>query len=224
MVNSDLIEINPNRDVIIISHPRSGSTWLQSCLPHVNCSEPFSRFMTVSYQDDNISCTLQKTPTPYSSAAEFSAMVSDRVLKLSSITKPKSVKIHSILLQNQDIIDWINAQDATVVFLERRDKLKAFKSLLIAYKLHAWFGPITESSVNIDINVAAELYNRVNDPNINLNKKKLTHQSQTVYYEDLMSENKLVSSNPPAQIQNTTDVIIENWDEISAYLSSINLI
>ena len=54
MANSDLLDINPDQDVIIISHPRSGSTWLQSCLPHVNCSEPFSKFVTVNFHNNDV--------------------------------------------------------------------------------------------------------------------------------------------------------------------------
>ena len=223
MTNSDLIDINPNRDVIIISHPRSGSTWLQSCLPHVNCFEPFSKFITINFHGDHVKCTLLKEPKQYSES-EFVTMMSDRILEMSGLTKPKSVKIHSFYLNRPDMVDWINAQDATVVFLGRRDKLKAFKSLLIAYSLHAYIGPISKSSVTVDMNMVAELYKRVNDPNIDLNKNKLKHKIQTVYYEDLILENKLVSSNPPAVKQNTTDVVIENWDQIHEWMLSVNLI
>ena len=224
MVNSDLLDIDYTRDVIIISHPRSGSSWLQSCFPHVNCFEPFSRFLTIDFHGEDVHCAVPPTPKEYSSAAEFSAMVADTIGVLSRITKPKSVKIHSILLQSPDIVDWINAQDATVIFLERRDKEKTFRSLLIAYSLNRWFGTINESSVTVDITLAVDLYHRVNDPKIQINKNKLKHNIQTVYYEDLMLENKLVSSNPPAVKQNTTDVVIENWDQIHEWMLSINLI
>ena len=137
MINSDLLDIDPNRDVIIISHPRSGSTWLQSCLPHVNCSEPFSRFLKLDFQDNYVDSVLLGEPKQYS-ALEMDAFVIERTLELSGITKPKSVKIHSFYLKRPDILDWINQQNATVVSLERQDKLKAFKSLLVAYSLNAY--------------------------------------------------------------------------------------
>ena len=152
------------------------------------------------------------------------AMMSDRIVGLSKVSKPKSVKIHSFYLNRPDIVDWVNSQNATVVFLERRDKLKAFKSLAIAYTLNAWMIPITASSVTVDMDMVVNLYNRVIDPNVESNKNKLKHKIQTAYYEDLMLENKLVSSNPPAQKQNTTDVTIENWNQIHEYMLSINLI
>ena len=223
MANSDLLDINPDQDVIIISHPRSGSTWLQSCLPHVNCSEPFSKFVTVNFHGNDVTFDQDPEPTQYSES-EFVTMMSDRIAGLSKVSKPKSVKIHSFYLNRPDIVDWVNSQNATVVFLERRDKLKAFKSLAIAYTLNAWMIPITASSVTVDMDMVVNLYNRVIDPNVESNKNKLKHKIQTAYYEDLMLENKLVSSNPPAQKQNTTDVTIENWNQIHEYMLSINLI
>jgi Sulfotransferase domain len=223
MANSDLLNINPNRDVIIISHPRSGSTWLQSCLPQVNCFEPFSKFITINFHGDHVKCTLLKEPMQYSES-EFVAMMQDRIQEMSGLTKPKSVKIHSFYLNRPDMMEWINAQDATVVFLERRDKFKAFKSLLIAYSLHAYIGHIPKSSVTVDMNMVGELYKRVNDQNLELNKNKLKHQIQTVYYEDLILENKLVSHNPPAVKQNTTDVVIENWEQVHDFMLQNNLI
>lgn len=223
MANSDLLDINPDQDVIIISHPRSGSTWLQSCLPHVNCSEPFSKFVTVNFHGNDVTFDQLPKPTQYSES-EYIAFMSDRIAGLSKVTKPKSVKIHSFHLNRPDIVDWVNSQNATVVFLERRDKLKAFKSLAIAYTLNAWIIPITASSVTVDMDMVGNLLNRVIDPNVESNKNKLSHKIQTACYEDLVLENKLVSSNPPAHKQNTTDVKIDNWTEIHEYMLSINLI
>ena len=223
MVNSDLLDIDYTRDVIIISHPRSGSSWLQSCFPHVNCFEPFSRFATVNFNGNNVTFDQNKQSKKYAEG-EYVAMVADRIFELSRITSPKSVKVHSFFLNTPRMIDWINSQDATVVFLERRDKLKAFKSLIISYTLNTWVGPITKSSVTADMNVVVELYKRIFDPHVDWNKTKLKHQFQTVYYEDLILENKLVSSNPPFIKQNTTDVVIENWDQIHDHLVSNKLI
>jgi hypothetical protein len=141
---------------------------------------------------------------------------------LDSITKPKSVKIHSFHLKRPDLLDWINRQNATVVVLERRDKLEAFKSLLIAYSLNTYMGPISESSVTVDIDMVIELYKRIQDPILELNKTKLKHKIQTVYYEDLMLENKLISDNPPILRQNTThNTVILNWDEIHNHVLSL---
>ena len=218
----DRLNIDPNRDVIIISHPRSGSMWLQSCLSHVNCFEPFSKFLKLDFQDDYVDCVLLKQPKEFS-PAEMSAFVADRIAGLDGITKPKAVKIHSFYLRRPDILNWINAQNATVVALERRDKLKAFKSLLVAYSLNAYMGPIDKSSVTVDMNMAAELYRRIDNPIIESDKTKLKHKIQTVYYEDLMLENKLVSSNPPISQQNTTNTVIENWHEIHNHLLSLGL-
>lgn len=223
MANSDLLHINPDQDVIIISHPRSGSTWLQSCLPHLNCSEPFSKWLTVDFQGDDITFGQHSEPKHYTDS-EFVSLVLDKMSDLSKITKPKSVKIHSFLLNRPGIVNWINEQNATVVCLERRDKLKAFKSLIIAYTLNNWIGPMPKSSVTVDINMVADLYKRVVDPNLEANKNKLQHEIQTAYYEDLLLENKLISSNPPALQQHTTHVVIENWDQIHNYMLSTNLI
>lgn len=222
MINSNLLDLDSNRDVIIISHPRSGSMWLQSCLPHVNCFEPFSKFLEVNFQGDYVNCVLLKEPKQYSES-EMNAFVADRILRLSNVTKPKAVKIHSFYLRRPDILNWINAQNATVVVLERRDKLKAFKSLLVAYSLNAYMGPIDKSSVTVDMNMAAELYRWIDNPIIESDKTKLKHKIQTVYYEDLMLENKLVSSNPPISQQNTTNTVVENWHEIHNHVLSLGL-
>ena len=83
-------------------------------------------------------------------------------------------------------------------------------------------GPISESSVTVDIDMVIELYKRIQDPILELNKTKLKHKIQTVYYEDLMLENKLISDNPPILRQNTThNTVILNWDEIHNHVLSL---
>jgi hypothetical protein len=76
---SRLLNLDLNQDVIIISHPRSGSTWLQSCLPHVNCFEPFSRFLQINFCGDDVDCVQLKRPRQYS-VLEMNAFVVDRML------------------------------------------------------------------------------------------------------------------------------------------------
>ena len=44
---------NINKSVIILSHPRSGSTWIQDSLPQFNLSELFTMYCGIKSVDIN---------------------------------------------------------------------------------------------------------------------------------------------------------------------------
>ena len=45
--------LDPTKSVIILSHPRSGSTWIQDSLPQFNLSELFTMYCGIKSVDIN---------------------------------------------------------------------------------------------------------------------------------------------------------------------------
>ena len=208
--------VDSTKDVIIIGHPRSGSFWLQSCMPHFNCNETFNVVqIDVVGNDGKRFLVSGKTPMRIDED-ERERRILSRIKLLDEVTVPKCVKILSYQITNT-VIDWINNQDATVIWLERKDKLTAFKSLLISNTLNKFVGKITTSSVKVDVEQLRWLHyillNHERDARI---KAGINKSIEFAFYEDLI----VTMADQPTNMekQNTTSVTIENWDEVVEYM------
>jgi hypothetical protein len=214
------MKINPNKDVIIIGHPRSGSYWLQSCLPHFNCREAFNvknfdivgekdnRFIMANYRDIELS------------PEEETRLIKERIELVDSITVPKCVKILTYQF-NDVILEWVNRQDADIIWIERLDNRKAFRSLLIADKLGAYVGAVDDATITVDLDRALWLHGKLKDDERDESIMESIKGNVTeVYYENLLADDTFDKSTSSMKIQNTTKVIISNWREIVDHLHS----
>lgn len=213
--------IDKNKDVIIISHPRSGSNWFQSSLEHFNSREIFSLNSNFTGEIRNRTFVMSK----YSDIKLQNSVIYDRIKLLNSITEPKSVKIHTFHF-NEEILNWLYKQSCTVVWLERKDKLAAFKSLLIAKTLNQFVGPVTAKSVNVTLHDINYWYRLINTPVelINNIKSHIATDINYVFYEDMINDSYFDNKKSWVSRQFTTDVAIENWDDICKELGICNTV
>jgi hypothetical protein len=214
------MKINSNRDVIIIGHPRSGSYWLQSCLPHFNCREAFNvlNFDVVGQRDNRLVLSnYRDTELP---KEEELRLIEERIKLIDDITVPKCVKILTYQF-NDLILDWVNKQDADIIWIERLDNRKAFRSLLIADKLGAYVGQVDDATITVDPSRALWLHGKLKDDERDeWIMENINGDVEEVYYENLLNDTTFDKSLSPMKIQNTTKVNISNWQEIVDYLHS----
>ena len=220
------MQINPARDVIIIGHPRSGSFWFQSCLPQFNCREAFN---TVNL-DITGSDGRKFTMTPYRSVLmdpdQEDKEIQRRMALVDELTVPKSVKILTFQFMyahrtqwNNNIFDWVDRQDADVIWIKRRDRLAGLKSLLVADALGKYLGPIDDLSVRVDVNRLPWLLDSIGYHRDQYILDRISQPVEYVYYEDLVADAGFDKSLTHMQEQNTTKVNITNWDEIVSSMS-----
>lgn len=214
-----MLPIPADRDVIIISHPRSGSNWFQSCLPHVNCFEPFSFDLVDTIPTNNIVYTTNFATMSYSQRC---AVNNQKLSKLDKIDSPKSVKIQYLQLCCPYIIRWIQKQKATLIWLERKNKLAAFKSLCVARASNQWTGGYECNELTVNLADVIPAYNAI----YKLNKNKIERLfGEMIYttYEDLLLTETLISVNPPVVMQNSSNIKILNWVDVQLTLAANGL-
>lgn len=215
-----LTDIPSDKNVIIISHPRSGSTWLQSCLPHVNCHEPFSPDIDYFVDETGPNWSLRSR---LDNRIVWLSETKKRIEIVNSVLVPKSVNIQTYQLVNKHVIKWILAQNATIIWLSRLNRLAAFRSLCVSYELNKFIGDYeSNTSIKIPLNDSVMHYNAIYNNHAYKVKDKLSHLLNIhLRYEDLLSDSALLS---PIKKQNTIDVYISNWEEIMCYLTTNNLL
>lgn len=215
------MKINPNRDVIIIGHPRSGSFWMQSCLPHFNGRETFNTVNFDILRIEGNRFFLSNYKSVLLDKQQEDIEIAKRIDLLKQVSVPKCVKILTFQFQyahrteyNQNIFDWVNSQDADVYWIKRKDKLASFKSLLVADSLGAYVGKIkhTETTINVDRLpwlIDSLTYNKDQYIRSQINKPIID-----VTYEDLLIDPEFDKSSTNMVEQNSTHVNITNWDEV----------
>ena len=216
------IDIPDDKNLVILSHPRSGSTWFQSCFPQYNCTEAFNiRYMSMRQQDSKLLFAFRNQPLPIT-PEQTTIMIKERIGVIDKIVEPKSLRVH--IAQVEDIIgDWIEQQNATIVTISRRDKLATFKSLCVALQHQKFIGHLPSDSVRINVDERIKkIYYAIYYMPDSAKRILDTHDVKHFYFEDLLSYG-LVSHNPPVVEQNTKEITIENWEEILSYLDNNNL-
>lgn len=213
------MKIDNTRDVIILGHPRSGSFWMQSCLPHYDCREAFN---TVNF-DITGKNEQRLLISPYKSVlldkSSEDVEISNRISILNSIDVPKVTKILTFQFQyahrtmwNDTIFDWVNSQNANIYWIKRKDKLASFKSLLVADALGKYMGPINATSCTVDVKRLDWLIDSLSYSKDDYIKSRINKPIEYVFYEDLLeTEFKTKSS---MIVQNSSNVKISNWNEI----------
>lgn len=218
--------IDSNKSVIIFSHPRSGSTWFQDCLPQYNLSELFNIYLRIKNVDIN-------NGIQYSYSHEYNGNV-DKNVELNSrfeIYKQflnsygtVSLKIHCHHYNNS-IESFLKTLDTQYVLLERRDKNATLWSLLIAWctlQLHITSNNSKRTqSITISKEVFDQCINILNQCDNDSRIITTIYNPTIIYYEDLLT-NKVfdyIVPNSTYIIQNAKEYTsIINLDEVNAWI------
>jgi hypothetical protein len=220
------MNINKDRDMIIIGHPRSGSFWLQSCMPHFNCRELFNtvNFDIVGKNEKQLLISSYKSVLLDEQHEDEE--IRKRIELLSTINVPKVTKILTFQFQyahrtkwNSTIFDWVNSQDADVVWIKRKDKLASFKSLLVADSLGKYIGPIGASECTVDIQRLPWLIDSLSYDKDTYIREQLNKDIHDVWYEELLDDSSFKNTSSMV-VQKSSEVTITNWQEVVNSLPS----
>lgn len=214
------MNINKDKDIIIIGHPRSGSFWLQSCMPHFNCREAFNtvNFDIVGQNEERLLISSYKSVLLDEQAEDIE--IEKRIQILDSIKVPKVTKILTFQFQyayrtkwNEKIFDWVNKQDADIFWIKRRDKLASLRSILIADALGKYMGPIGATQCTVDVKRLPWLIDSLSYDKDEYIRNHLNKPIVDVYYEDLLNDPSFNNTSTMV-VQNSSEVTITNWDEV----------
>jgi len=218
--------MNTTSNIIILGHPRSGSYWLQECLTQYNMNELFNirNVSSVEIGEDGLICSDYSTNI-FDTDTEI-AIKEQRNKLFESITDPKSVKFHWFQLDSWNR-DWILSQkDSLIMFIERKDKVAAFKSLLIANHLKQFKGKLEKQHIIVDLNSVHECYSAIWQVDSFIDKIKQQFLCKHFFYEDMLLFPESIWFNPnKCKIvkQNSIEhVTIDNWEEIINILKMEN--
>lgn len=223
--------VNPNRDLIIIGHPRSGSYWLQSCMSHFNCREAFNtvNFDILRIEEDRFFLSKFKDVTLPKDLEDIE--IQSRIDWIKQVTVPKCVKILTFQFQyaerkeyNQTIFDWVNEQDADICWIKRRDREASLRSILIADALGVYVGKIPQTSVTIDLARLPWLIDSISYSRDEYIRSKITKPIHDVVYEDLLNDPNFDKSKSKMIEQHSSDVEITNYDDVLAYIEKHGLV
>lgn len=213
--------VNKNKDVIIIGHPRSGSFWMQSCLPHFNCRETFNTVNFDILRIEGNRFFLSKYKSVLLDKAQEDAEIEKRIALLNQVAVPKCVKILTFQFQyahrteyNQRIFDWVNQQDADIYWIKRKDKLASFKSLLVADSLGAYVGKIAQTETSINVDRLPWLIDSLTYSKDSYIRSQINKPIIDVTYEDLLEDPEFDKSQTTMVEQHSTDVAITNWNQV----------
>lgn len=213
--------INPNKSLVIFSHPRSGSTWFQNSLNQYSLGELFNlNIEIVSYDTDNIHFKFDKHGYDLSTAEAELQKRFDIFNYFESIKGSVSVKIHTSLLNDQ-MVEFLKTKEIQMVLLERLSKSDTFWSFLIGWNLNSWHDKIQSQTITI----TQKSFERVIAvmSKIDSSSKYVTGTFPTIniYYEDLISmpnNDWFTSSSKYEVVDGKSIVTITNLNEVNDWL------
>lgn len=215
-----------DKNIFIISHPRSGGTWLRKGFSkHYNLSELFNNLQSIKIDKTQI---IQNKPDLTKNVND---PIIERIMIYNALSKVEktAVGVHTYSLTNKELLNFVTKESKDIdknffIFLERQNKLNVFMSFLIAYKTNNWFKQKNQEEESLINNLTIEP-EKVYKVLTMLEKfeqdkdyfKKLFNATP-LYYEDLLNEpeSEIWSPNKPdITIQNEKSKIkIDNYEEI----------
>lgn len=212
--------LDPHKSVIILSHPRSGSTWIQDSLPQFNLSELFTMYCGIKSVDIDTGIRYN-----YSTIANRDLDYRFELFdKFKDKHKAISVKTHLHLLTDQ-LCEFFAERDLQYLLLERKNKRDTFWSLLIALNTLELHNTINKKNINVSLSsiddavyIMRECDNKIKTVCERFNPIK-------IYYEDMIQLPKSEWYNPSNKyiIQDAkTKVTIDNLTEVLNYLDKIS--
>lgn len=218
--------INPNKSVVIFSHPRSGSSWFQESLPQFNLRELFNPSVEILHWDTEY---IDYKYVKHNYEADLTKLLPERFDIFDSFVKHKksvSVKTHTFAA-NKLILDFFKARDLDYLLIERKNKIDTFWSSLIAWKTMNFH----DKAIEQEINVTREMFDLIIETMLIFEKDKTILATQfpiqKVYYEDLirLPESDVWKPNNKFKVQNAKSVTkIPNLEEVNFWLSNSELI
>jgi len=213
--------IDPNRSIVIFSHPRSGSTWFQNSLIQYNLNELFLLHAEISgFNSDRISLTYKENISYEDPAKELQRRFD--IYNEYASKQSVSVKIHTASL-NKKIVNFIEQQDTQFVLLERKNKIDTLMSALIAWHTLNWHKKAVPTNLTIKKEIFDSIINWMKSYKNECMIVKSIFDVKELYYEDFINYPKSEWFNPAEIIiQNAKSVTtIDNIDEVNQWISLI---
>lgn len=211
-------------NIVIISHPRSGSYWFQECIDYYDTNELFN-INNVDVKFFNGKITFSNYINGRRSGDIVEYLRREEIFN--SIKHPKSVKIHHYQFLDQWIQNFVlNLKDTDIIFFERKDKVKAFYSLLISNALSKFKGLHTKQEIKIDLSTIDECWQTIFNVDPVIEKIKEKFNCSHYFYEDALNleDNKWFNKSRARIVkQDTTEsVAISNIDEVTKFILEKN--
>ena len=224
--------IDPNKSLIIFSHPRSGSHWVQECIctakqhTFFNLREFFN--LVATYEID-YTLKVARGNLRTSNVTSYLDERNQRIQLYKQIQSTYGTVCAKIHVENAIIPEILNfllkeKSNTQYILLERKNKMDVFWSHLIAYTTNQWH--IKTNSPNIEVEpqsievkkdavekVISSLLTFDKNSSILQNNFDITH----VYYEDLLTQqnSEWWNTNSEFNLQNSKDrVVITNYSQV----------
>lgn len=212
--------LDPNKPVVIFSHPRSGSTWIQDSLPQFNLSELFTMYCGIKSVDLEKGIRYSYSTTANTDLEYRFELYDQFLLK----HKSTSVKVQLHLLTEQ-ICEFFEKKDLQYVLLERMNKRDTFWSLLIALTTLELHNTINKKTIVIDNETIHDALHILEQCDKNIEMVCDRFNPIKIRYEDMLLLPKSEWWNPSTRyiVQDAKNVVtIENLTEVTDYLHKIS--
>ena len=212
--------INPNKSLVIFSHPRSGSTWFQNSLKQYSLGELFNLNIKVISYDKDIHFSFEKHGYDLSNAEAELQKRFEIFNHFASIKNSVSVKIHTTLL-NQQIINFFKTKDIQYIILDRLSKSDTFWSFLIGWNLNSWHDEILPQSITATPYSFEKVMKVMSNLDKSLKVATDNFSPNTIHYENLitMKNNEWFNSTSRYKLVNGKSVVnVVNLNEVNGWL------
>lgn len=210
------MELDPNKSIVIFSHPRSGSTWVQDSLPQFNLSELFTMYCHIKSVDINSGIRYSYSSEP-ANDLDYRFELFDKFQKQHNAI---SVKVHLHLLTDQ-ICDFVESKDLQYVLLERNNNMDTFWSLLIAFNTLELHNTINTKTIFVSRQSFDDAVYIINECKNRIDEVRRRFNPIEIMYEDMIQEPISTVWNPSSKyiVQNAKDKInIINIEEVTSWL------
>jgi len=210
------MELDPNKSIVIFSHPRSGSTWIQDSLPQFNLSELFTMYCHIKSVDINSGIRYRYSSEP-ANDLDYRFELFDKFQKQHNAI---SVKVHLHLLTDE-ICNFFESKDLQYILLERNNNMDTFWSLLIALNTLELHNTINTKTIFVSRQSFDDAVYIMNECKNRIDEVRRRFKPIEIIYEDLIQEPISAVWNPSSKyiIQNAKDKTeITNIEEVTFWL------
>lgn len=177
--------IDPRKSLIIFTYPRSGSTWFQDKLIHLNLQE------MMNY---NVKFKFTRNGVEYERVYDSDRPPIDETLRhrielfrwYHNTYCPVSLKIQTRYLHDS-VIDALQSMDFQYIVLRRKDRLASLLSFLIVTYTAEWGGKTTPHTITVDKSTFDSVLSVLKDFDNQVQKLEQIFPMHTVYFEDALS-------------------------------------
>lgn len=215
-----VFNIDPDKPIVILSHPRSGSTWIQDSLPQFNLSELFTMYCGIKSVDIHNGIRYSYLSDPANDL--------DYRFKLFNMFQKHhiaiSVKVHLHLLTDQ-ICDFFESKDLQYVLLKRKNDIDTFWSLLIALNTLEFHNTVSTTDIIVSRQSFIDAIQIMNKCENRIDQVKKRFKPIEIIYEDMIQVSPSAIWNPSSNyiVQNAKEKVnIINIEEINGWLNQLD--